>query len=426
MISSSANGDATAPVTALTDQVSPKRRLIIFKVLLTLAGLLFSLLVAEGALRIVEKIQTGDRAIENKLIDDPVLGLKLAPHAQGHDANGFRNDTVPPQVDIVALGDSQTWGVNVERQDAWPQQLAKLSGHSVYNMALGGFGPVQYRVLLSEAIRLNPKMIVVGLYLGNDIYDAYRMTYQYDAHRSLRNTKTSGELSVDTVGPRADAFWQQEKQFHATFGRASLSGMSFWLREHLALGRLLNRAGVWPGSGDVDFEIDKHWAMAYPDRGAFSEASGQETVFTTAYRLAGLDLEEVRNAEGLRITKELLAQLQPELDGKPVKLLVLLVPTKETVYATARPEKMGLDPTYKRLVEMEGRIRFELIATCEAKQVQCVDALPYLSDALQRGERLYPTSTESHPNAQGYSVLATAVNKNLGALSKETSPEIQP
>ena len=286
----------------------------------------------------VEKIQLGDRAIENKLIKDPVLGLKLAPYAQGHDANGFRNDAVPQTVDVVALGDSQTWGVNAERQAAWPQQLSKISGRSVYNMGLGGFGPVQYRVLTPQALGLSPKVIIVGFYLGNDIYDAYKMAYQYEAHRGLQN-KAVGDLSVDTVGAKANSFWNAEKQFHANFGRSSFSGWSFWLREHLALGRLLNRTGLWPGSQDIDYEIDKRWAKAYPDQGAVCEEPGRETVFTTAYRLAGLDIDEPRNVEGLRIAKELLVQQQNEVNAKQVKLIVLLLPTKETVYATAQTEK---------------------------------------------------------------------------------------
>lgn len=411
----------TTSGTAARQSISPKR-IRIFKVLLSLTGLLIGLLVAEGALRVFEKIQLGDRAIEDKLIKDPVLGLKLAPYAQGHDANGFRNDTVPQKVEIVALGDSQTWGVNVERQDAWPQQLSKISGRSVYNMGLGGFGPVQYRVLTPQALGLSPKIIVVGFYLGNDIYDTYRMAYQYEAHRGLQGNGAAGDLSVDSVGDRANLFWNEEKQFHANFGRSSFLGSSFWLRGHLAIGRVLNRAGLWPGSQDIDYEIDKRWARAFPDHGAACEEPGRETVFTTAYRLAGLDIDERCNAEGLRIAKELLTQIQTEMNAKQVKLVVLLLPTKETVYATAQRGQtgggIGLDSTYQKLVEMERRIRSELISTCEAQRIQCVDALPYLSKALDRGERLYPTTTESHPNARGYFVIASAVNENLVKLGQ--------
>jgi lysophospholipase L1-like esterase len=374
------------------------------------------LVIAEGVLRLVEKNQLGDRAIEEKLIKDPVLGLKLAPYALGHDANGFRNDTVPQNVDIVALGDSQTWGVNVDRQGAWPQQLSKISGRSVYNMGLGGFGPVQYRVLTLQALGLSPKIIVVGLYLGNDIYDAYKMAYQFDAHRDLRGNNAAGDLSVDTVGDRANAFWNEEKQFHANFGRASFSGWSFWLREHLALGRVLNRTGLWPGSQDIDYEIDKRWAEAHPDHGAVCEEAGRETVLTTAYRLAGLDLDEPRNAEGLRITKDLLSEMQNEVSAKKVKLVVLLLPTKESVYAKVRSGKVQLDFNYQKLVDMEGRIRSEIISNCQAQRIELVDALPYLSSALERGERVYPTTTESHPNERGYFVIASALNESFSRL----------
>lgn len=405
-----------ATVAAQGQPIPPKRTNRLPKVLLSIVSLMVSLLLVEGALRLVERLQLGDRAIESKLIQDPILGLKLAPNTQGHDANGFRNTAVPTKVDVVCLGDSQTWGVNVERQDAWPQQLSRMSGRSVYNMALGGFGPVQYKVLTSQALRLSPKLVIVGLYPGNDVYDAYHMTYQYDAHRSLRSATTADDLNVDTVGPKAETFWNAEKQFHFNFGRSSISGLSFWLREHLALGRLLNRAGVWPGSTDVDYEIDKSWAKAHPDQGAICEKPGQETVFTTAYRLVGLDTDERRIAEGLRITKELLAQMQHETGAGQVKLMVLLIPTKETVYATAYPGSANSNATYQKLVERETQVRSEILSTCQEKSIRCVDVLPDLSRAVAQGERIYPSTTESHPNSRGYAVIAATARENLSEL----------
>jgi lysophospholipase L1-like esterase len=416
MISLSSTGK-TAPEdeTAAAESISPKRRIRIYRFLLTLVTLLVSLAIAEGVLRLVEKAQLGDRAIEDKLISDPILGLKLAPHSLGHDANGFRNDAVPQQADVVVLGDSQTWGVNAERQDAWPQQLSKLSGRGIYNMGMGGFGPAQYKALLPQALRLSPKIIVVGFYFGNDIYDAYHMAYQYEAHRDLRSS-AAGDLSVDTVSDKTNAFWNEQKEFHATFGRTSLAGLSFWLREHLAIGRLLNRTHLWPGAQDVDYEIDKHWAIAHPDRGAVWDWPGQETVFTTAYRLAGLDLDEPRIAEGLRISQELLSQMQIETEANHTKLIVLLLPTKETVYARAQASKLKLDPTYQKLVDMEARIRAAIILNCQNKHISYVDALPKLTAALDHGERLYPTTTESHPNPRGYFVIASAVKENLSRL----------
>ena len=45
--------------------------------------------------------------------------------------------------------------------------LAKLSGESVYNMSLGGYGPIQYLYLLQNlAVKLRPKTVIVGFYFA--------------------------------------------------------------------------------------------------------------------------------------------------------------------------------------------------------------------------------------------------------------------
>jgi len=78
------------PTTSGTvQQAFSSKRIRLFRFLLSLASLLISLLVAEGVLRLIEKIQMGDRAIANKLIEDPVLGFKLEAYTQGH---SFRDD----------------------------------------------------------------------------------------------------------------------------------------------------------------------------------------------------------------------------------------------------------------------------------------------------------------------------------------------
>src|SRR2546425_6494051 len=178
-----------------------------------LIGLVTGLSAAEVGLRIVEKVQLGDRA-KAATVDDPQLGMRVVPYATGHDANGFRNASVPPKVDVVALGDSQTWGINVHTDDAWPQQLERLSGRSVYNMGVGGYGPIQYWILMDKALSLSPKVIVVGLYFGNDLYDAYSTTYTLNSHAGLRRTPAVDELKDDTIRARSEFYWDEEKNFH--------------------------------------------------------------------------------------------------------------------------------------------------------------------------------------------------------------------
>lgn len=386
--------------------------MFVFRIAAVSLGILIGIAVAEAGLRIVEKTRLGDRAAP-ALVPDPILGSRMSPDNAGHDANGFRNSTVRARVDIVALGDSQTWGVNAQSGEAWPQQLEKLSGRSVYNMGVGGYGPVQYWMLTDQALSFTPQVIVVGLYFGNDLYDAYALVYGNEKYAELRSAQMSNQLKVDTIRARSEALWNEEKSFHNSYGRSSPGGWSFWLREHSAVGRLLNRSGLWPGATDIDYEIDNAWARAYPDHGAVFADSKVRTVFTTAYRLTALDLDDPRVIEGLRITKETLWRTQQKVAGAGSQLLVLLIPTKESVYADLMKDAGRSNGNYARLVEMESRARNEVAQWCAEKRMKCIDALPDLRSALARKENIYPSTTESHPNPAGYRVVSATVQQAL-------------
>ena len=378
-------------------------------------ALLVCLGLAEALLRVYEKLSVRDRTVtEDSLEKDAELGFRLPPGVAGHDARGFRNESALERADLVALGDSQTWGINGAREEAWPQQLARLSGRTVYQMSLGGYGPVQYRALTPRALALAPRAVVVGLYFGNDLYDAYAMTYLQEAHASLRAEGATADLTHDTVGVRARELWDQEKNFLAGYRRPGLAGWRDWLSGHTATGRLLARAGLWPGVRDVEFETARAWARAFPDRGAVFDGEGPRTVFTTAYRLTGLDPSEPRVAEGLRVTKEMLVRIKADTDAAGVRLLVLLIPTKETAYADLLRERgVSAGEVFDRLIGAEAEARAQVVSLCGQAGLACVDALPALSDAVRRGEQLYPASTESHPNAAGYHLLATVVREEL-------------
>jgi len=397
-----------------------RRRRLVLQLVTPFFGLVLGLIAAEAGLRIVENSRIGDRATPST-IEDPLLGNRVLPSAPGHDANGFRNVSVPRQAEIVVLGDSQTWGINAQSYESWPRQLERMSGLSVYNMATGGYGPVQYLMLTDKALSFSPRLIVVGLYFGNDIYDAYALAYANDHYVNLRNPQAPPDLTRNTVKTGANDYWDEEKNFHKNFGRSSISGLSYWLREHSAIGRLLNRAHLWPGATDIDYEIDRQWVQSHPDHGAVCEEENIRTVFTTAYRLTALDLDEPRVAEGLRLTKLAIAQIKQKVTGANTKLLVVLIPTKELVYSDIMQRAGRLTGSYSRLVEMEHRARFEVEEWCDDQQVDYLDALPALAAATGRRERMYPSTTDSHPNPSGYSVIAAAVNekiKNSGLTSR--------
>jgi len=390
------------------------KRFIFSKAGLVLGGLFVGLLASELSLRVVEFVNNPwvrtETNARRQVVPDPKLGIRLAAHTGGHDGKGFRNDTVPGQVDIVAIGDSQTWGENAIRSEAWPQTLARLSGLSVYNMALGGYGPVHYWALLEEALELSPKMIVIGLYFGNDLYDAYVLAHGHDAYAGFRNESVAGDLMNDTVTPRIRALKDAWEEFLTRYR------WSLWLAHQSAVVRLLYNRGWWPTSIEPwkEYRPSKAWAFAFPDHAAVYEQGDVRTVFTTTYRLLALELDEPRITEGLRITKQMIRRIHARTEARGVHLLVMLIPTKEMVHKNALRRLQGqLTEAHSRLVQMELRAKAEILSLCKDHAIECLDGLPVLEQAVEQCEQIYPSGRDGHPNARGYFLIASAVNQAL-------------
>jgi len=97
-------------------------------------------------------------------------GLRDYEHAYENRRNHFR---------IVTLGDSFTFGHGVEMEEAFPKVLEKnLNQRSektrfeIINASLAGWGNDQaFMFLKKEAIKYNPNLIILGLFVGNDIIE---------------------------------------------------------------------------------------------------------------------------------------------------------------------------------------------------------------------------------------------------------------
>ena len=57
------------------------------------------------------------------LVRDENLGIRLPGKSGGHDNWGFRNAKVPETAEIVALGDSHSYGNTAKMNEAWPKCL---------------------------------------------------------------------------------------------------------------------------------------------------------------------------------------------------------------------------------------------------------------------------------------------------------------
>ena len=119
------------------------------------------------------------------------LRVFFSASLSNHKANVEHRKFLTPgggeKVDIVAIGDSQTWGINTSRYSNWPGKLSVILNQPIYNMSVGGYGPAHYRILALDSLeRFSPKLLIIGVYMGNDLYGAYHATTNYSRVPKVR------------------------------------------------------------------------------------------------------------------------------------------------------------------------------------------------------------------------------------------------
>ncbi|MEZ6016467.1 MAG: SGNH/GDSL hydrolase family protein [Planctomycetota bacterium] len=317
------------------------------------------------------------------------LGRVHLPNRGSIDAWGFRNASVPERADVVCLGDSQTYGENIRRADAYPQQLAARIGRPVYNMSLGGYGPLQMEHLIDQALSLKPRLVVLGFYLGNDLADAHRFA-ALPHWASLRDPALSYE-ELTELAPRDDVS-----------GNLSLALIDGAIERSWVLQRLTYDLKLAIKSSDL-------LSRAYGRTGApgpFDDGP-LRTQFSAAYRLGALDLQRDEIRDGLRITEHALGEIARACAERGTALALLIIPTKERLYhellvRRALPDSNGLE----RLGEAEAAATLRVEAVAQAAGIRVLDPTPALLAALEDERALWPKGSDGHLNAAGCAVLA--------------------
>jgi len=357
------------------------------------SSVVIALLLGEGLSRVVLN-PVNYLAVDP--VPDSVLRIRLSPGEGGHDAWGFRNQRVPDSVDVVTIGDSQTYGISAPANASWPAQLARATGLQVYNLGLGGYGPVQYHELLrTRARELKPRAVVVGFYYGNDVWDAYSTVYSLQHWAALRRPGWAAiPATADAIVPRGVA----------------LGSVRHWLARHSVLYRLATYSAV--GGVARELEVEARGPTT-GTRDITLPTAGARTRLTPAERLGVLDLRDSTIREGLRLSLDQLEAMAKEARADHVRLLVVLIPTKEWVYAPwlgalDQPE----DSTLRLLLEQESQVHRRVRSSLEEHGVDYVDLETPLRQAAAI-QPIYPANADGHPTSVGYAVIARAAAKAL-------------
>lgn len=400
---------------------------------------LVALLLAEGTLGLLARVSPRIRVLlapPMSVVKDvpparPDDRLVIRPSAEypDHDRNGFRNPSVPDRARIVALGDSHTYGTGVTRGDAWPQQLAAVTGVTVYQMAFGGYGPVHSLALWEEAVALQPEIIIEAFYSGNDLYDGFDMSYTKGKHPELMDPDPEVQArltGIETASPLAKRAEQMETMFGASAVDTAVAEEGFsprgLLSDHSRLYGLLRRVRyeIKQRAG-ASTRADREWENAlalgrtYPEYFDVFDDGRFRTVFNVGYRLTALELGDPRVAEGLQVCLRAMRTMNERAAARHTRFLVVMVPTKEAAF-----RKVWTRDTddYRRIATAEDSVRTVAMAYFEHNGIEYLDLRPVMQRELEAGVQPYPETRDGHPNPAGHRAIAVAVAAYLGLASE--------
>ena len=350
--------------------------------------------------------EVGARLVRNpadylsvQMVRHAVLGREVASNTTGFDEWGFRNPGVPERADVVAIGDSHTYGNTATMNDSWPLVLGRLSGQRVYNMGLGGYGPNQYFALFeSRALSLKPRLIIVGLYMGDDFENAYLITYGLPHWAYLRRLPPE-QVDFDIWQPPPDPTWHRQ--------------IRLWLSRHSVVYQMLVHGAIGARvRGELQIRnasrlYEGATTLSVPDKNIHE-------AFVPEGMARRLDQQRADVQEGMRITFALFAEMHRLANQHGIGFAVAVIPTKEMVFADylEHDSTLAMSDTIHNLLANERVARDRVFEFFDGAGIRSVDTLPLLRQRVEQ-ELYVRHAGDMHPSKNGYRVIAEAINDGL-------------
>lgn len=348
------------------------------------------------------------------LVPDARLGLHGNAAYPDHDEWGYRNAERPKRAAVVVLGDSQTYGTGVNRDQAWPPALQRRLGTTVYSMATPNFGTAQYSVELERALTLEPEVVLVTVYFGNDIYDAFRLATLNPEIGALAPgdlLRAGEELEKDaplaTTGQTLFEPATVERRSLST-PRRLLSQYSRLYNAASTLSRRLAERGERPKAPVAPRDVQTTWRALSAEQRALTSAydDGEwHTILTASYRRTVVDYRDPRIVAGFAVMRGSLARIAARARGAGVRLVVVFIPTKENVFA-GRIRDFSQHALLQDLVADEEALKRTAIADLNVLGVEHLDLLGALRDAPAQP---YADTMDGHPNVAGHEAIAAEI-----------------
>ena len=295
-------------------------------------------------------------------------------------SDGLRDDEINHR-DILtkkiigAIGDSFTYGYGVRLEDTYHKKLEKminknLNDYLVINMgrADGSLSTdVQYLYLKRKGLKFNPKIIILGFYVGNDITDIGTKTEWTGIDKDGYPTNiTTTYTYIDEKGRLRMSFERNNKNL-SLFGRFN-HFMSSWSHSYIFLKRLY--IGAFLVKPEPDYLYD------HPQ-------------------------DYLRNFD---VSKKLLVGINSMLKSYNSTLVVILIPAKVQV----SDKDWEAYERYFKANSYRFNPQKELIKFCSENNINCLDLLPSYMGKTDTYFKI-----DGHWNEKGHELAASELYKYL-------------
>lgn len=329
-------------------------------------------------------------------------------------SQGFRDREYaskgPTALRILGLGDSFAFGFGVNEEETYLARLEALLNDGkaeVINAGLAGMGPdSEARLLEMEGPRLDPDLVLVGFYVGNDLIDVLT--------RGRRARLRDGPLeSRDATQERWSRPLRPGQILSAPLGplpRPETSGLKARLRAHSHAYRFLTsryaalrtwwrrRASGVPRGEFTPFNEEAFCLKHYPPE--FEEAWAQ--------------------------TKVIFCMMKDWCDRHGSRIAIVAIPTRSQVYPEIWEEVRRTYGLRDEDFDLDKPLA-KLNALGEEAGISVIDLLPALRRASsQPGERLY-YPRDPHWTPRGHAVAAEELIAQLrsrGLLDPAGGPRL--
>lgn len=329
------------------------------------------------------------------------------------DSEGFRNDSVRPNFDIAALGDSFTDGATGPAAEAWPAVLERLTGKRVQNYGTSGFGPQQEACALDDfVVQKHPRTVVLAFCAGNDLHDAEAFDEWERAGAARPREEREGSRIAQT-------FRRYETLYLWSALRAAKSAI----------------AGLTKRETPHDAPSLPAGVAAQFDRGMFSVRSGAGVVrgaLLPPYLERAADSRaELQATHGWQLTAATLHKMKTECADAGIEFRLMFIPEKTQVQwpliARSLPDSeleralqfYRIAPeTTRALINGINRNRVaqnELLRDfCAQEGIPMLDLTNALEHEVASGREVY-LPDDTHWNAAGHEVAARELAAFLAA-----------